>query len=530
MTTTNQPTIPVPSEYEDFFRYTSGRWLWDEEQQLSARYKVFDPIALQKVAAESVGSNSCASMRKLAEGGYNKVFRLLMNDGKTVMARIPNPNAGPPFYTTASEVATMEFVRTILQLPVPKVYGWSTSSENPVGSEYIIMEEAVGKQLESVWDRLRPESKLAIMRELVSIEEKLVSFSFSHFGNLYFKSDAVEGAVPAEIISDVPLELKEKVSKLFTIGPSVEREFWQKERSKMEVNRGPWLSPLDYARSVANREIAWIGKYAVPKAQDDPLPASVAQNDPEVHINLLKKHLTVAPYLLDIDKQLTRSTLWHADLHSSNIFVDREHISAVIDWQGAWAGPLFLQAKPSPIFDYQGPMVLKRPDNFDTLDDERKTQIKQQISKSTLFQLYLLETRERNALLAEAFHLDHGKTRRLPFEFAGDTWDDDVVSFREALINVERYWRELCASEDCPIHFTEAELKSHLQDAEGWNEVQDFFDGIDHLVKRDGWTSAETYDEAFAFFSKLREVGLRNMKGGNRERFEKETRWAAKTT
>jgi hypothetical protein len=49
-------------------------------------------------------------MVKLAEGGYNKVFRLSMNDGKIVIARIPNPNAGPAFFTTASEVATMEFV------------------------------------------------------------------------------------------------------------------------------------------------------------------------------------------------------------------------------------------------------------------------------------------------------------------------------------------------------------------------------------------------------------------------------------
>ena len=97
--------------HEDFFRYTSGRWLWNEEQQLRGRYRVFHPVALQRVAAESTGSNRCClSMQKLAEGGYNKVFRLVMDDGKAVIARIPNPNAGPRFYTTASEVATMEFV------------------------------------------------------------------------------------------------------------------------------------------------------------------------------------------------------------------------------------------------------------------------------------------------------------------------------------------------------------------------------------------------------------------------------------
>lgn len=37
------------------------------------------------------------------------------------------------------------------------------------------------------------------------------------------------------------------------------------------------------------------------------------------------------------------------------------------------------------------------------------------------------------------FELDHGKTRRMPFEFVSNTWDDDIVPFREALINVERY-------------------------------------------------------------------------------------------
>lgn len=111
--TTHTPSKRVAaanSEYEHFFRYTSGRWLWDEEQQLRDRYKVFNVPELQGLAARAIGSAGCVSMTKLAEGGYNKVFRLVMDDGKTVLARIPNPNAGPSFYTTASEVATMEFV------------------------------------------------------------------------------------------------------------------------------------------------------------------------------------------------------------------------------------------------------------------------------------------------------------------------------------------------------------------------------------------------------------------------------------
>lgn len=35
---------------------------------------------------------------------------MTMDDGKQVVAKVPNPNAGLPHFTIASEVATMEFV------------------------------------------------------------------------------------------------------------------------------------------------------------------------------------------------------------------------------------------------------------------------------------------------------------------------------------------------------------------------------------------------------------------------------------
>lgn len=198
-------------------------------------------------------------------------------------------------------------------------------------------------------------------------------------------------------------------------------------------------NPKDYALCVGWREMEWINNYAIPKSHCDAILVTPAQNNPQEHLKLLERYLKVAPSLVDIDTPLTRSTLWHTDLHSSNLFVDNNHITAVIDWQGSWAGPLFLQAQPSPLVDYQGSILLNRPDNFDDLDLDRQAQIKQKIFKSTLFQLYLIETEERNPILAKAFHIDHGKTRRLPIEFAGNTWDDDIVSFRESLINVERY-------------------------------------------------------------------------------------------
>jgi hypothetical protein len=56
----------------------------------------------------------CAEVTKLPEGNFNKTLLVKMHDGRQFIARLPNPNAGHPHYTTASEVATLDYV-----LPLP---------------------------------------------------------------------------------------------------------------------------------------------------------------------------------------------------------------------------------------------------------------------------------------------------------------------------------------------------------------------------------------------------------------------------
>jgi hypothetical protein len=82
------------------------------------------------------------------------------------------------------------------------------------------------------------------------------------------------------------------------------------------------------------------------------------------HLNLPEKYLSIVPGFMDIDRLLSRPTLWHGDFHSSNIFVDDNRITAVIDWQGSWTGPLLLQAQLSPLVDYQGHILLNCPGIF----------------------------------------------------------------------------------------------------------------------------------------------------------------------
>ena len=77
---------------------------------MSQRYVRFDLDELARLAAEVVGSKSCVSIEKYPDGMYNKALLLTMDDGNQAVAKVPNPNAGRPHRTTASEVATMDFV------------------------------------------------------------------------------------------------------------------------------------------------------------------------------------------------------------------------------------------------------------------------------------------------------------------------------------------------------------------------------------------------------------------------------------
>lgn len=98
------------NQREEFFRFTRGRFVYDESEQLARRYVRFNMNALASLAADAAGATECVDIQKCPDGMYNKAFILTMDNGKQVIGKIPNPNAGIPHYTTASEVATMDFV------------------------------------------------------------------------------------------------------------------------------------------------------------------------------------------------------------------------------------------------------------------------------------------------------------------------------------------------------------------------------------------------------------------------------------
>jgi hypothetical protein len=83
----------------------------EEKENYQKREIRFDLNRLACVAADSVGAGQCIFIKKYPDGMFNKAFLMTMDNGREVVAKVPNPNAGVPHFTTASEVATMDFVR-----------------------------------------------------------------------------------------------------------------------------------------------------------------------------------------------------------------------------------------------------------------------------------------------------------------------------------------------------------------------------------------------------------------------------------
>lgn len=218
---------------------------FNEKERMAERYVRFNVPELMRTAAMAVGRDRCVDITKVAEGGFNKIFLLTMDDGYEVMARIPTPIAGPAHYTTASEVATMDFLRTRLDIPAPKVFAWASrvGGENAVGAEYIIMEKMQGDSLASRWSSLSTKEVAEVVEQIVDIESRLFSAPFSEHGSLYYKEDLGEEFRENQRTQQNGVDL---LSDRFGIGPIASRSFWAEERSQMTLDRGPCLFPRVY--------------------------------------------------------------------------------------------------------------------------------------------------------------------------------------------------------------------------------------------------------------------------------------------
>ncbi|KAM5475459.1 hypothetical protein MauCBS54593_001148 [Microsporum audouinii] len=509
---------------DELFTYTSGRFLYNEQRRLAERRVIFDVAALKHVAEQHVGHGTITSFQKLAEGGFNRVFLLTTEDGYQAIVKVPYKTTVPRHYTTASEVATTDLLRS-KGVPVPRILAWSTDPNNPVGVEYVIMEKASGVPLETKWFNLSKQERHYLVTSLVDLENTLFGIPFGRYGSIYYRKD-----VPSELQQDLYAEGTDpamaSADERFCIGPTTDYMFWYGKRAEMGINRGPWKTPADYLLSIARRECEWTRRYGKPRAVRFPHVVNFEGiNSPDDHIQLLKQYMAMAPYLLggDPHRELNRPTLRHPDLTPGNVFIcpETHKVACIIDWQHAALLPLLPATGHPPMLqspDHPAPQTLEKPvlpADYDSLSPECKSQIDELHRRRMLFYLYMvfnggLNKRHLSGMMDPRVLLTQHLVER-----AEKQWSGDIFSLKGALIRVTENWSHfsvhLPETAPCPISFTPSEVEMHYQQESTWFEMNglvEYWKSELGGLNDDGWVRTEAYDDAVKKSMELKQVLL----------------------
>jgi len=197
------------------------------------RRRAFNISELKRLAALAVQQKEgdVAGFEKLAEGGFNRSFKITMRNGFQFVARIPYPVTEPKYLVVASEVATIDFLRSH-GIPVPKIFGYSAVADNSAGTEYIFMELVQGQNLGDIWYTLSERERITLVTKLVQLESRLFALRFPASGSLYYYDDLPDQDY--RVIVPSPSSTRH-----FCIGPDTSLGLWYGKRFGLSVERGP---------------------------------------------------------------------------------------------------------------------------------------------------------------------------------------------------------------------------------------------------------------------------------------------------
>ncbi|WEW61144.1 hypothetical protein PRK78_006634 [Emydomyces testavorans] len=520
---------------DEFFKFTRGRFIVDEAENLRKREVRFDLNKLARVAANSVGATQCVSIKKYPDGMFSKAFLMSMDDGQEVVAKVPNPNAGIPHFTTASEVATMDFARNIVDTAVPHVYSWnSQANSHPVGAEFIIMDKVEGLPLSQVWTTMKLTQKLQVLLAMTRLQKQWLSVSFSHYGSLYYTGDVQSPAGSHYIKNGRTVK-----DSGFVIGPTTGRDWVDGGRSVLDIERGPWTCLTQYLQAVGMREMKAIQSLKTPKQIAIFCGPKLYQPDTEKKLTALTCYRHIVDALIPKDTAITKPCLWHDDLHDDNIFVDPhnpEKITGIIDWQSCHISPLF-NHNPDPAFlDLDGlePETLDlapRP-KLSGLSPEEQSAAFREYSVQNMFIGWRKLMHAKNPDLYRVVEFRKTAAYGLIF-LAHRMFEYGESHFQSLLIDLKDTWMNLPAvasNRPFPFHFSEADFKRIKLDSDGavagTDLAAELKESMGDLWPDKGFIEQERYDECKAALQEFKAHILEQLAETEEEKAEYLRHWA----
>ncbi|KAI1126050.1 kinase-like domain-containing protein [Nemania abortiva] len=493
------PSRPTPDNF-DPYNYTGGCWMRNDAEQQQARHVVFNfPKLCEKAIESSPGARKIMQCDKV-EGNFNRAFILHLDNDSKVVARIPFSVAGPTRLTTNSEVATMSYLRKNTSIPVPNVLDWSDNPNNPIGTEYIIMDHVPGVQLRRIWPEMTTHQHMLCVKNLTKLVKQMNDMEFPAYGSIFFCDGPIDTASYVQLTDE------------FCIGPSCDSRYWpcipgdQRFYTRKPPNRGPWNSFNQYRQALLDAGLSRI-------PVKTPSQHLSYYGKVEDHLDLLDKAGSTLEALAQDPRveNLSAPMLLHPDLHMRNIFVDPEdpaHITALIDWQSTSLEPIFSYASvtpdlctlPSSSEDIFG------PSNYNGSD----AKCKERLEKDVLIcrQTWEVGLAGWGRKLHAARSLDENLIR--PFRYCYSSWRDSIAALRHELIEVGQRWTELQLPGTPPYQPSKRELAMH---AEQWEDFQAAVELREFLERAlcsngDGWVPMDRCEAAREAMKAARELWL----------------------
>ncbi|KAI3072248.1 hypothetical protein CBS147353_6157 [Aspergillus niger] len=454
-------------------------------------------------------------------------------------SKVPNPNAGRPHYTTASEVATMDFVRNELSTPVPKVLAWSSKADgNPVGSEYIIMEKVGGVQLDKIWPQMDIKKRFELIKTISRYQKAWMSKSFTQYGSLYFSSDLQDHRGCIIVNEDGSQSEYDR----FAIGPTTGREFLDDGRIDVDFDRGPWNDLLSYKSAIGFRELACVQNMTqLPRSLLGLYGPGTYQPSRPKKVAAIQDYLSLVQFFLPTDDSICSAFLWHPDLHTENIFVDPDRPSEVlgiIDWQSSEVLPLFDHARQPYLLDYDGPPATgldppEFPENFDQLDPPEKAKAERLYLNISLATLYRKLTYAKNKKLFGAMEFQQTSSFDMML-FAQNLLIDGEALYRARVLELGDEWPclpgvQASGNPPFPLEYSPEEVSSIEEDANGATRSMALMQGVKEslgeLWPEKGIVPPERYDDARKLLKQVKTELIDQLAQSDAERLEWEKAW-----
>ncbi|RMZ83596.1 hypothetical protein DV738_g948, partial [Chaetothyriales sp. CBS 135597] len=399
----------------------------------------------------------------------------------------------------------MEYLR-LNGIPVPKVYGWSSTVSNPVGAEYIILEKLEGTTLGEVWFSLGFDDRYKVIEQLVKLERKLFSLELPASGSIYLPNDLSEDERERSVrFRTHGVE--------FCMGPMAHYSWWHKGRDLLDCDRGPWSDSTLLLAAVGEREAKWMNRFAKPRLHFERLYREVhkyQKMSPVPHINSLNEYLKLTHCLgYPAENRLSRPILRHPDLQPNNIILSPSlDIVGLIDWQHATCLPLFLAAGIPNNFQNYGDPESERmvqpdrelPPDFKTMSAEQQASVKELYLKRLNHFLYAALTLRHNEEHYEAIFSDGVIIHQRLYTHAGRPWEGDSITLQAELIHAIEHWQDVISSgatkcEKPPIKIPEESARSIMAVFNQQQEMDTMMDEMRKALGVDvyGWVSNEDF-------------------------------------